>query len=60
MHTMARVKNSSLGEDQHVEPDVREHGEAAIVRAADVLTANTSDEAAELEASLRRPGRARS
>jgi D-inositol-3-phosphate glycosyltransferase len=48
MHTMARVKNSSLGRDQAVEPDVRERGEAAIVRDADVLTANTSDEAAEL------------
>jgi D-inositol-3-phosphate glycosyltransferase len=49
MHTMARVKNSSLGEDQLVEPHVREHGESAIVRAADVLTASTTDEAAELQ-----------
>jgi D-inositol-3-phosphate glycosyltransferase len=49
MHTMARVKNSRLGEDQLVEPHVREHGESAIVRAADVLTASTSDEAAELQ-----------
>lgn len=48
MHTMARVKNSSLGEDQLVEPHAREHGESAIVRAADVLTASTSDEAVEL------------
>jgi D-inositol-3-phosphate glycosyltransferase len=48
MHTMARVKNSNLGQNQPVEPDVRLRGEAAIVRGADVLTANTSDEAAEL------------
>ena len=48
MHTMARVKNSNLSRDQPVESDVRERGEAAIVRSADVLTANTPDEAAEL------------
>ena len=34
MHTMARVKNSSLTVDQQTEPDVRERGEAAIVKAA--------------------------
>jgi D-inositol-3-phosphate glycosyltransferase len=50
MHTMARVKNSNRGVGQPVEPDVRLHGEAAIVHGADVLTANTSDEAAELRA----------
>jgi D-inositol-3-phosphate glycosyltransferase len=50
MHTMARVKNSNLGVGQPVEPDVRLRGEAAIVQGADVLTANTSDEAAELRA----------
>ena len=50
MHTMARVKNSNLGAGQPVEPEVRLHGEAAIVHGADVLTANTSDEAAELRA----------
>jgi D-inositol-3-phosphate glycosyltransferase len=48
MHTMARVKNSNLSRDQPVESDAREQGEAAIVRSADVLTANTPDEAAEL------------
>jgi D-inositol-3-phosphate glycosyltransferase len=48
MHTMARVKNSNLGNNQAVEPDVRERGEAAVVHEADVLTASTSDEAAEL------------
>jgi D-inositol-3-phosphate glycosyltransferase len=48
MHTMARVKNSTLSEHQTSEPNDREHGEAAIVADADVLTANTPDEAAEL------------
>jgi D-inositol-3-phosphate glycosyltransferase len=48
MHTMARVKNSNLGGGQSAEPDVRQRGEAAIVGEADVLTASTSDEAAEL------------
>ena len=48
MHTMARVKNAARGEDQLVEPDDRERGEAAIVAAADALTANTTDEPAEL------------
>jgi D-inositol-3-phosphate glycosyltransferase len=48
MHTMARVKNSNLGAGQAAEPHVRVRGEAAIVHGADVLTANTSDEAAEL------------
>jgi D-inositol-3-phosphate glycosyltransferase len=49
MHTMAKVKNSALSAGQHAEPDVREQGEARIVADATVLTANTSDEAAELE-----------
>jgi len=48
MHTMARVKNSNLGAGQSAEPDVRERGEAAIVAGSDVLTASTTDEAAEL------------
>jgi D-inositol-3-phosphate glycosyltransferase len=48
MHTMARVKNAALGAGQQSEPDVRERGEAAIVEGADILTANTTDEAAEL------------
>ena len=46
MHTMARVKNAALGQDQTGEPDRRELGEAAIVANADGLIANTSDEAA--------------
>ncbi len=49
MHTMAKVKNAALSDDQTEEPDDREQGEAAIVADADVLTANTPDEAAELE-----------
>jgi D-inositol-3-phosphate glycosyltransferase len=49
MHTMARVKNGALGAGQAGEPDVRERGEAEIVAGADVLTANTTDEAAELQ-----------
>ena len=49
MHTMARVKNNTLSEHQTSEPNDREHGEAAIVADADVLTANTPDEAAELQ-----------
>jgi D-inositol-3-phosphate glycosyltransferase len=53
MHTMARVKNSNLSRDQPVESDIREQGEAAIVRFADVLTANTPDEAAELRSHYR-------
>ena len=48
MHTMARVKNSNLGVGQSAEPDVRQRGEAAIARGSDVLTASTSDEAADL------------
>jgi D-inositol-3-phosphate glycosyltransferase len=48
MHTMARVKNGALGTDQSAEPDLREQGEADIVAGADVLTANTVDEAEEL------------
>ena len=48
MHTMARVKNAALGAGQTGEPDRRELGEAEIVRRADALTANTSDEATEL------------
>jgi D-inositol-3-phosphate glycosyltransferase len=48
MHTMARVKNAALGGAQQAEPDVRDRGEAAIVAAADGLTANTRDEATEL------------
>ena len=49
MHTMARVKNSLLGDGHRAEPDLREQGESAVVGAADVLTANTTDESDELQ-----------
>nr|WP_294693968.1 D-inositol-3-phosphate glycosyltransferase [uncultured Friedmanniella sp.] len=49
MHTMARVKNDALGGGQTSEPDIRERGEAEVVAAADVLTANTTEEAEELQ-----------
>lgn len=49
MHTMARVKNAARADDHLREPDVREEGEAAIARAAEVLTANTPDEADQLQ-----------
>ncbi len=49
MHTMARVKNVALGQGQTREPDVRDRGEQAIVAAAAMLTANTVDEATELQ-----------
>ena len=49
MHTMARVKNELRGDGHLTEPDIREQGEAAIVASADILTANTSAEAAELQ-----------
>ena len=39
----------AAGAGQAAEPDVREHGEAEIVASADILTANTADEAAELQ-----------
>ncbi|MFX0538854.1 D-inositol-3-phosphate glycosyltransferase [Ornithinimicrobium sp. Y1847] len=45
MHTMARVKNSSLADGESPEPPVREEGEALIVRDADALVANTQEEA---------------
>ncbi len=48
MHTMARVKNAARGAGHLSEPDVRERGEAAIVARAEVLTANTLEEADEL------------
>lgn len=48
MHTTARTKNGLRGSGHVNEPLERERGEAAISAAADVLTANTTDEAAEL------------
>jgi D-inositol-3-phosphate glycosyltransferase len=48
MHTMARVKNTNRADDHLLEPDVREDGEHRVVAGADILTANTPDEADEL------------
>ncbi|MGH4029493.1 D-inositol-3-phosphate glycosyltransferase [Actinomycetota bacterium Odt1-20B] len=48
MHTMAKVKNAALAEGDTPEPAARVIGETQIVRAADRLIANTSDEADEL------------
>jgi D-inositol-3-phosphate glycosyltransferase len=48
MHTMAKVKNAALAEDDTPEPAARVIGETQIVRAADRLIANTSEEADEL------------
>ncbi|MGV9881883.1 D-inositol-3-phosphate glycosyltransferase [Streptomyces sp. NPDC003006] len=48
MHTMAKVKNAALAEGDTPEPAARVIGETQIVRAADRLIANTSEEAAEL------------
>ncbi|MGI3781275.1 MAG: glycosyltransferase, partial [Janthinobacterium lividum] len=48
MHTMARVKNGSRPAAGPTEPDLRALGESRIVSGADTLTANTTDEAADL------------
>lgn len=48
MHTLAKVKNSCLAPGDVPEPEWRIRGEAAVVRAADRLIANTPDEAAAL------------
>lgn len=48
MHTMAKVKNAALAEGDAPEPAARVIGETQIVRAADRLIANTSEEADEL------------
>lgn len=48
MHTLAKVKNCSLGAGETPEPDFRLHGEDQLVRAADQLVANTPAEADEL------------
>ncbi|HET6968105.1 MAG TPA: D-inositol-3-phosphate glycosyltransferase, partial [Ornithinibacter sp.] len=48
MHTMARVKNLHLADDDDPEPIGREIGEAQVVEAADRLVANTEQEAREL------------
>lgn len=48
MHTMAKVKNAALAAGDTPEPAARVIGETQIVRAADRLIANTSEEADEL------------
>ncbi len=48
MHTMARVKNGARPAAGPTEPDLRALGESKIVSGAETLTANTTDEAADL------------
>ena len=48
MHTMAKVKNASLATDDTPEPAARVIGETQVVRAADRLIANTTEEGDEL------------
>lgn len=48
MHTMAKVKNLELAEGDTPEPEIRIIGEQQVVEIASRLTANTSDEAAQL------------
>ncbi|MEV4097194.1 D-inositol-3-phosphate glycosyltransferase [Streptosporangium saharense] len=48
MHTMARVKNLLLADDDNPEPQVRVTGEQQVVDIADRLVANTPTEAHEL------------
>ena len=48
MHTMARVKNLQMSQDDRPEPAIREIGEEQVVQAADRLVANTQSEAQEL------------
>jgi D-inositol-3-phosphate glycosyltransferase len=48
MHTMAKVKNDLLAEGDSPEPQARVIGEEQVVAAADMLIANTIDEAKDL------------
>lgn len=48
MHTMAHVKNGSRPVAGPREPDLRALGESQIVSSAETITANTTDEAADL------------
>jgi D-inositol-3-phosphate glycosyltransferase len=48
MHTMAKVKNASLAADDEPEPYARVVGEEQVVAAADLLVANTDQEARDL------------
>ncbi len=48
MHTMAKVKNLNLAEDESPEPELRVIGETEVVAASSALIANTDSEAASL------------
>ena len=48
MHTMAKVKNDAMAEGDTPEPASRTIGEEQVVEAADMLIANTDDEAKQL------------
>ncbi|RNL84056.1 D-inositol-3-phosphate glycosyltransferase [Halostreptopolyspora alba] len=48
MHTLAKVKNSHLASGDSPEPELRVRGEDHLVRSADHLVANTTDEARQL------------
>jgi D-inositol-3-phosphate glycosyltransferase len=48
MHTMAKVKNLTLADDDTPEPIAREIGESQVVAASDRLVANTDEEATQL------------
>lgn len=48
MHTVARVKNQRLADGERPEPAVRVAGEDELVRRADLLVVNTTDEAGSL------------
>ncbi|MDF2967123.1 MAG: mshA [Nocardioidaceae bacterium] len=48
MHTMAKVKNSLLADDDEPEPYGRVVGEEQVVAVADLLVANTDQEASDL------------
>ena len=48
MHTMAKVKNAYLADGDNPEPSARIIGEEQVVAAADVLIANTDEEAKDL------------
>ncbi|WP_240760304.1 glycosyltransferase, partial [Phytoactinopolyspora endophytica] len=48
MHTMAKVKNLAVADDDAPEPRARELGEEQVVSASDRLIANTDDEARQL------------
>ncbi|WP_185031630.1 D-inositol-3-phosphate glycosyltransferase [Actinomadura coerulea] len=48
MHTMAKVKNAALADDDKPEPPERVLGEEQVVASADQLVANTAKEAGEL------------